>query len=154
MSRFFDLPPGTYEDKELRFPISSPHALRAIHVVPQLRRGAKGTLRLARVSLSDTAGTEYAVDPELAEWYEPFPAELRGPIEQACGELRQALARLDQSLGQAAKPPGRQAIDEILGRSAKIRQAVHAQHAENGCRRVLRDLDTVDAHVRLAAPAP
>lgn len=152
-TRFFDLPPGTYEDKDFEFPIASPHALRAIHVVPQLRRRAKGTLRVTRLSVADASGTEYAVDPTFAEWYEPFPAELRGPIEQSCRELRGELAKLDQSLRRAAAPPGRPAVDEILGRIAKIRQAIHAQHAANGCRRVLRDIETVERHVRFLMSA-
>jgi hypothetical protein len=142
-NRVFDFPEGTYDGKLFQFSISAPHALRAIQVTPILRPRARGELRLSRISLTDASGTEYAADPGLAEWYEPFPSMLRQPIGEGCRDLRAALQKLEESPTTAP---------HVLDRIRHLEDLVHKHRAQEGCRRLLRDLQTMRRHLRLAVP--
>ena len=150
-TRFFDLPGGTYDARDLQFPLTAPQALRAIRLTPRVGRGAKGSIRLSRVSVTDARGTEHVVDPEFAQWYEPLPPELRKPVDDGCGRIREGLLTLEKSIGQSG-PGTRQAVTEILSRSTDIRQLIRRSRVENGCRRVLRDLETIGQHLQFVVP--
>lgn len=142
--QFFELPTGTYDHRDFEFHIQAPEALRAIQLMPTMAKGVRGTLRIARISLADASRDEYVADPEFREWYEPVPASLRQPVDDGCQAIRAALAKLD--------PPGSSlpgAVQEILRRSNELRQRIVQDHAEQGCRRVLRDLETIDRHMNV-----
>jgi len=140
----FALPDGSYDWQDFQFSIQCQEALRAIQIQPTLGQGAKGTLRLARGSRVDAAGREYVVDPEFAQWYEPLPEALREPIDAAYTELRGRLEGLRHGLAQD-KP--RESVAPLAACIARLRELVKQHRAENGCRRVLRDLETVERHV-------
>ena len=99
-------------------------------------------MKLAKLSLSGPDGSEHVVDPEFAEWYEPFPHNLREGVETSLRDLRAELLKMAEAVRghQSAIPP---AADEILSRVAKLRETIRREGAENGCRRVLRDLETI-----------
>lgn len=141
-NRQFDLPSGTYEAKDFEFAIQPPQALRSIHVTPRLR-AAKGTLRLSKVSLSNARGEEYLVDPGFAEWYDPMPAALRETVDAACRELRTVLVEMQTA---ALKEVAQKAAG-ALARCGQLRQTILDQKAANPCRRVLRDLETIEKHL-------
>jgi len=145
-TRFFDLPTGTYDWKDCQFDIEVPQPLRAIHVAPQIARGVKGTLRLARISLSDAGQAEYAADPEFSQWYDPVPASMRGKLDESCRQLRAALVKLEGMAGPSGQPTA-QAVQAALGQCKRLREFIAREHAENGCRRVLRDLETIERHL-------
>lgn len=138
----FDLPEGTYDWRDFEFQLASAEALRAVHVRPLLASGAKGTLRLARISLVDADGREHVVDPEFRAWYEPLPTDLTALDRQAAA-LRTALAGLDARAraGQPFDP--RPAIAACDAWTTQI----HDQKAENSLRRMLRDLQTIRRHL-------
>jgi hypothetical protein len=150
-TRFFELPTGTYDARDFEFSIQCPEALRAVQVTPQLRQGVKGSLRLDRVSLVGPGGEEYVVDPEFAQWYEPVPEEVRGPVEQGVREVRAVLAKLIATPA-SDDAPRRQTVAEILDNCDRIRRKIAEANAESGCRRALRDLETVRTHVKAIAP--
>jgi hypothetical protein len=154
----FALPSGTYDWQEVEFALNSEHALRCVEVTPQLS-GSAGSLRIATVSVTNAEGQEQAIDPAFTQWYEPQPQDLRPQIEQEMGKLREALAGMPA--GQLQGKAAREALSRAFGADSKIRSLIVANKAENGCRRVLRDLDTIDAHLgqvvmasyNIAAPA-
>jgi hypothetical protein len=145
-NRWFDLPVGTYENRDFEFSITSPQPLRAVLVRPTLGPRVQGSLRLSRVSLSDAAGDEYVVDPEFHEWYEPVPRSLRHPIEAACDAILGRLQQLDQQVGNRTECT--RLIAEVSAQSDRLRKQTAG--AGNGCRRVLRDLETLASHLELA----
>jgi len=151
-TRFFDLPAGTYGWKDFDFTINSDHALRSIHVTPLIGKSVKGTLRLARVSLADANRDEYVIDPEFAEWYDPVPGHMRPRLDQRTRSLRAALAGLE-ALPQLTAKATRQALFGVLGQCTKLREFIAAEKAENGCRRVLRDLETIERHLGIVTLA-
>ncbi len=142
-SRQLDLPSGTYDWKDFELPIRSAQPLRAIQVTPQLAKGAQGALHLAAIGISDAGTPQYVADPEFAEWYEPLPAELRPLLDENCLAIRTELLRLQDAPG----PEGIAAIDR---RIQALRETIARAKAENGCRRVLRDLETVEHHLNQA----
>lgn len=150
-TRFFDLPGGTYDARDLQFSLTAPQPLRAIRLTPRVGRGAKGSIRLSRVSVTDARGAEYVVDPEFTQWYEPLPPELHKPVDDGCGQIREGLLKLEKSIGQSG-PGTRQAVTEILSRRTDIRQLIRRSRVENGCRRVLRDWETIEQHLQFVAP--
>jgi hypothetical protein len=157
----FDLPGGTYDFKDVEFEIRSEQALRSLELTPVLLGKATGSLRLARVSLSDANRTEYVIDPEFGQWYEPQPPALAPRIEAEVGKMRAALVALRPITAQLAGDPARRELAAICRASGQLRTMIAAEKAEKGCRRVLRDLETLDGHLAqvvmasygLAAPA-
>jgi len=109
-----------------------------------MAKGVRGTLRIARISLADASRDEYVVDPEFRDWYEPLPTSLRQPIDDGCQAIRVALVKLDP-----ASPSLENTVQEILRRSDGLRQRIVQDHAVQGCRRVLRDLETIDRHMNV-----
>jgi len=150
-NRFLHLPPGTYPERDFELQIELLQPLRAVEITPMLGPRVEGKLWLAKVSLIDpTAGREYVVDPEVTQWYEPMPTTLQEPVEKACQEIR---AELDQLL-QKADPAAAgfaETVAALNARCDRLRQKIQDAHAENGCRRVLRDLETIQRHLAAAA---
>ncbi|MEN6346406.1 MAG: hypothetical protein ABFE16_13990 [Armatimonadia bacterium] len=142
----FALPDGTYDWKDVEFEINSPQALRSIEVTPLIGSKATGTIKLARLSLSD-ASREYLIDPEFTQWYEPLPTAMLPQIDQGIGALRQALLSLGQQTDQLSAKSARDALASLSKTSAELRRSILTQKAENGCRRVLRDLQSLQEHV-------
>ena len=142
--RIFNLPTGSYGWKDFEFKIDCEHPLRAIHVAPTLT-GAKGTLRVAKASLSDATQAEYVIDPEFAQWHEPVPAAIRAELDQTSNTLRTALAKL--SAGDPTAEGTRPQLFDVFAQCTKIRNAIAAANAQNGCRRVVRDLDAIQEHL-------
>lgn len=148
--QFFDLPGGTYPAREFEFRIQSPHALRAIQLTPSVGAAVQGTLRLHKISLSDAYRDQYVADPEFRQWYEPMPEALRRPIGEGCQAIRGALIGLREAAGtgdQAAQ----QASGEVLAQTERLRALILRHDAADGCRRVLRDLETIERHVKAAS---
>ena len=147
----FDLPSGTYDWRDFEFSIESEHAFRSIYVVPVLRKGAKGTLKLASISFSDENRAEYAVDPTFDEWYEPVPSAMRPQIQTSCEQLRSSLVALRNRATEPTSSAARDALFAAFTHSRALKQVILREQAENGCRRVLRDLETIDRHLGFAA---
>ena len=136
--RSFPLPVGTYDWQEVSFAIESEHALRAIDVRPTLGKGTKGELWLDRISLVDASGREYLVDPDFDQWYLPLPEGVRPAVAAGYAELIGLLG------GPTADLP---TAHECCARmEAAIRQA----KAENGGRRVRRDVAALRRHLAYA----
>ncbi len=146
-SRFFDLDTGTYDWKDFEFTINSEHALRAIYITPTFSGGATGTLTLAQVSLSDVNRAEYVIDPGFAEWYEPVPEKMRGRLDESCQAVRAALVALNEAVAKPTSNTARDALASVSARCGRLRDYIAQEGAENGCRRVLRDLETIDQHI-------
>jgi hypothetical protein len=144
----FDLPGGTYDWRDFEFPIRCEQPLRAIQLFASLGgKSAEARLRIASISLSDAVRDEYVVDGGFDEWYEPQPKELRPRVEQQVSEIREGLVQLGKSTGQLSTPAARQALSSVLGKCRSLREMIAREKAENGCRRVLRDLETVEGHL-------
>jgi hypothetical protein len=144
----FKLPGGTYDWRDFEFPIRCEQPLRAIQLFPTLGgKSADARLRIASISLSDSDREEYVVDGDFDEWYEPVPEHLRSRLEQQVSEVREGLATLGKSAKQLADPAARDTLSSLFARCRSLREMIAREKAENGCRRVLRDLETVEAHL-------
>ncbi len=146
-TRFFDLDSGTYDWKDFEFTIESEQALRSIYITPTIAGSVQGTLKLAKVSLSDTNREEYVIDPEFSQWYEPVPDGMRERVESECQSLRTALLSLQDAVGGPSSTTTRERLGEVSGKCRKLSEFIVGNQAENGCRRVLRDLETIEQHL-------
>ena len=152
-TRFFDIPGGTRDWQDIDFTIHSDHALRAVQLTPIVARGATGSLDLSRLSLTDPAGADHVVDPRFTEWYEPIPDQLRPGVDASCSAVRDALAAAHTALAEPGSAAAREALLTAGGRTQALRSLVLDAKAENACRRVLRDTETIDSHLGSAALA-
>lgn len=144
----FPLPGGTWDWRDLEFTINDPHALRAVQVFVSLGKGAEGgRLKIANLSLTDAEGKEYATDGEFGEWYEPLPPDLRPAVDKGIAGLRNALVALGSPGVRLSSPETRRALFTGLGQAEELRERIRQARAENGCRRVLRDLETIEDHL-------
>ena len=144
---FFDLPTGTYDWQDFEFTIEPEQALRSIHVTPRRASGATGTLRLDDISLSDANREGYLVDSGFDSWYEPVPDGLTETIASGCESARSALLAAIAAADNIDGPTLRDALARVSSASQALRTAIAEAGAQNGCRRVLRDLETVDRHM-------
>jgi len=149
-TRFRQVPEGTYDWRDLEFRIESPHALRAVELVPGLHGGARGELRIARISLVSASGQEYVVDPDLHQWYEPVPVELRPSIDAAWDRLEVVVQRVRTRAGEPDAL--RKVVLEGLSTVWRLRRKIVEAGAANGCRRVLRDLAEIETCLARTAP--
>lgn len=158
---YLDLPKGTYDWRDFELTITPEQPLRAVYLQPEMAEGLSGKLKIASITVEDEFGSEYVVNPRFEQWYEPVPAAMQERLRTESAGLDEALARARvavlEDLGGAA---ARQALMDVGARTASMRGWIADEGAENGCRRALRDLDTVQAHLThalLAAlniPAP
>ncbi len=158
---YLDLPKGTYDYQDFELDINSEQPLRAIYVCPQMAASVTGKLKIAAISLSDQFADDYVVDPAFEQWYEPVPEAMRERLAAESGEIREALTRAREAVRRdLSSPVTRDALLKVGGRCTKLRAWIVAQHAENGCRRALRDLETTEQQLglatltALAAPLP
>jgi hypothetical protein len=142
----FPVPDGTYGWKDLEFAINAPQALRSIEVMPSVGSKVTGILKIARLSLTD-ASRDYLIDPEFTQWYEPLPADLTPQVETQVKDLRRLLVNLGEQAGQLSSDGTRDALAGITRAIQAIRGQIAAAHAENGLRRVLRDIESIQGHV-------
>ena len=146
-TRSLKLPDGTYEDKEFELKIDSEHPLRSILVIPTRASAVKGTLEFSEISVSDGSRDEYAIDPTFAEWYEPVPQQMREQIARDCDGLRASLVSLQKPGLKLEAKATREALFAAFGKCRTLNEYVSAEQAENGCRRVLRDVETIEQHL-------
>lgn len=147
----FDLPGGTYPEKEFRFTVRCDHPLRALAVTPQLTEATPGRVKFISLRLEDRFGNDYVVDPEFTRWYEPLSPALRQRVDHDVGALRDILVRAADTLKQGGGPAAlRRPLLTAVSRCQTTRRWIAEAHVENGCRRVLRDLETVDRHLTTA----
>ena len=152
-TRFFDIRGGTNDWRDIELPIRSKHALRAVQVTPGIAGGVTGSLELSRLSLTDPAGAEYVVDPQFTQWYEPVPDQLRARVDASCSAVRSALTAARTALAEPGSAAARETLLTAGGSTQALRALVLDAEAENACRRVLRDLETIDTHLGSAALA-
>ncbi len=148
---FFDLPEGTWDWQDFEFTINSEHPLRAIQIAPLVAKGATGTLRLARLSLSDARRDEYVIDREFTEWYEPVPHHMRDQLNEDCAELRGLLETAQEAVSDLSADATQEHIFNVFDKCTELRGFIAQEGAENGCRRILRDLETIEAHLGMVA---
>jgi hypothetical protein len=146
-TRFFELPAGTYAFRDFEFNIESEHALRAISVTPAMGGGVKGTLKLAKVSLADADREEYVVDPDFQEWYEPIPEHVRGRTGKDWQVLRSLLLSLEKDAAKSTSAATREVLAQATGVCGSLQEFIVEERAQNGCRRLLRDLETIERHL-------
>jgi len=142
----FALPEGTYDWREMEFDISSEYAWRAMEFFVILTNKAQGTLKIAALSVTDDKG-EHVIDGNFNEWYEPFPTALREPLEKQIASLENSLMALRAKTAALSQPAFRQALSQQLAICHKIEDTIHKAQAENGARRMLRDVQTVRAQL-------
>lgn len=144
----FPLPGGTWDWRDLEFTIRDPHALRAVQVFVNLGKAAgQGRLSIASLSLTDAQGKDYVTDGRFAEWYEPIPSDLRPVVTEGFAGLRKTLTALASAPNPLQSSATHQALAAAFGRCQRLRAAIRQAGAENGCRRVLRDLETIEGHL-------
>lgn len=150
---YLDLPKGTYDWRTVELTIDIDQPLRAIYLRPEMAADVSGRLKIASITIEDEFGTEYVENPQFERWYDPIPADIR---ERLASESAAVLAAIADT-GDAAE------ARELLGigaRTTAIRQWISEEGAESACRRMLRDLDTVEGHLAhallsvLGIPAP
>ncbi|MEN6401111.1 MAG: hypothetical protein ABFD94_04145, partial [Armatimonadia bacterium] len=143
----FPIADGTYDFKDLNFEIKSEQALRSIEITPTVAGKATGTLKIASLTLTDSSGKNYIVDPEFAQWYEPMPEALRVPLAEAVDCIEVALTELQKQPDKLTTAAARQKLAGVYGNIRQVREQIAKAGAENGARRVLRDLETVEANL-------
>lgn len=149
--RFFDLPKGSYGFQDFEFTLECDHPLRAIQVLLEMEGNVTGRLKIASLTLADRFADDYVVDPTFQQWYEPVPEPMRERLAAETKELQDALERAREAvLRDLRSRATRDALLEIGGRCTQLRDWIVAEHVENGCRRALRDLETVEQHLGVA----
>ncbi|MEN6641000.1 MAG: hypothetical protein ABFE08_01005 [Armatimonadia bacterium] len=143
----FPIADGTYDFKDLNFEIKSEQALRSIEITPTVAGKATGTLRIASLTLTDSSGKNCIVDPEFAQWYEPMPEALRVPLAEAVDCIEVALTELQKQPDKLTTAAARQKLAGVYGNIRQVREQIAKAGAENGARRVLRDLETVEGNL-------
>ncbi len=146
--KVLDLPGGTYDWREIEFEVKHEQPLRSIDVKPATsRKKAAGAMKIGRISLTDDSGREYIVDPDFTQWYETFPEQLRESIEKGIQNVRTSLADMEKLAVQLNSQTFRDKLDSTSRDIEQLEAAIRKARVENGCRRVLRDLETVKQHL-------
>jgi len=144
----FDLPTGTYDFRDFEFTLPAEHPLRGIALMPWLPASLAGKLKIASVRLSDQFGNDYVVDPQFSEWYEPVPRSMRDRLGNEMSGLQASLRTArETALKNLTSKVAQKALLDIGGRCSSIRRWIADEKAEQGCRRVLRDIETVEGHL-------
>jgi len=144
----FELPKGTYDWREFTFTIPTTQALRAIEVIPTFPGSLSGKLKLASIRLADTFGDDYIVDADFHEWYEPVPQTMRERLDTEYSALQVDLRHARETLlKNLTGEETRKILLSIGARCSRLRRWIKDEKAENGCRRVLRDIETVETHL-------
>ncbi|MGD9495361.1 MAG: discoidin domain-containing protein [Armatimonadota bacterium] len=150
-SDYFDFPKGTWDWREFEFPIAVEQPLRAIYLRPEMDAGLSGRLKIASISIDDGSPAQYVENPDFSRWYEPVPPAMRDRLAAGSRQLLSALEAAQAAVaGDLTGAATRQALLEVGSLTTRLREWIVAEGAENGCRRALRDIETVEAHL---APA-
>ncbi len=113
-----------------------------------------GTLRIASITLGDRFRDDYVHNARFGAWYEPVPRAMRDRLAAETQALNGALEAARQAV--RADLSGERARDLLLGigaRTTALRQWIDGEKAADACRRVLRDVDTVEDHLGAATLA-
>ena len=153
-NQYLDLPKGTYEEQDFELTITPTQPLRAIQLQPEMGADVTGTLRITSITLHDRFRDDYVHNSQFHEWYEPVPESLQDHLAAESDAVRQAVeaaraAALDGWPGETA----RDLLFAIGARTTALRQWVDEQKAHESCRRVLRDVETVEQHLSLVTLA-
>lgn len=153
-NEYLDFPKGTYDYRDFELTITPEQPLRGIHLQTEMDGALTGTLRIASITLRDRFRNDYVHNPQFGEWYEPVAADMTERLATETVALGSAvwIARglvADDLAGQDA----REALLEVGGLTTAMREWIAAEGAENGCRRALRDVETVEHHLGFAALA-
>ncbi len=147
----FELPKGTYDWQDFEFTISIDRPLRAIYLRPTMDAGLSGRLKIASITVEDEFSDQYVENPDFSRWYEPVPANMRSRLAAGSRQLVDAIAAADEAVaGGVTSTAARDALLEIAALTTRLRQWIVAEGAQNGCRRALRDIDTVEKHLAIA----
>lgn len=143
-----NLPKGTYDYQDFELTITPAHPVRAIHLEPEMGADLTGTLRITSITLGDRFRDDYVHNARFSAWYEPVPRAMRDRLTAETQALNGALEAARQAV--RADLSGERARDLLLGigaRTTALRQWIDREKAAGACRRVLRDVDTVEDYV-------
>ena len=147
---YLDLPKGTYDYQDFELTITPTEPLRAIYLQPEMAAGVTGTLRIASITLEDRFGDDYVRNPRFSEWYEPVPEAMRKRLATESQALGDAVEGARKAvLEKAAKEAIRKHLATVGEKTTALRNWIDQQKAQNGCRRVLRDVETVEHYLGL-----
>lgn len=141
------LPEGTYDWRELTLTLPDDQALRAVQIIPTINQGKPAQVEFSRITLSDASRSDYVIDSEFGEWYEPLPAALSAKLEPAVESLDKSLAALHQALQATPTPAARPALEAVCRQLKGLQREITQAGAEQACRRLQRDLQTVAEHL-------
>ncbi len=152
-TEYIDFPKGTYDWRELELTIDIDHPLRAIYLRPEMHGNVAGKLRIASVTIEDEFGDDYVVNPDFDRWYEPLTDSQRERLSADSEALLSAIERAQTDLD-------RDSLLAIGALTTGVRDWIVESGAANACRRMLRDVETVERHLAqtllsvLGIPAP
>jgi len=147
-NEIFYFPPGTYDYRDFEFTINPGKPIHAIRTLPAIAAGLKDArLKIARISLVDAGGREYMLDGSFKEWYEPIPKEYCQTIDDGVADLRGKLVSLQKAAANLDSDEYKRILTRALEQIGKLRKTIADNKIENGCRRILRDLETINSHL-------
>ncbi|MDZ7615801.1 MAG: hypothetical protein U1E05_02285, partial [Patescibacteria group bacterium] len=147
---YLDLPKGTYDYQDFELVITPTEPLRAIQLQPEMAAGVTGALRIESITLADRFRDDYVRNPRFSEWYEPIPEAMREQLAAETAALRAAIETVRKTvLEEASKEAIRERLAVIGEKTIALRRWIDEQNARNACRRVLRDVETVEHHLGL-----
>lgn len=153
-NEYLDLPKGTYDYQDFELTITPEQPLRAAWLQPEMGAGVTGTLRIASITLHDRYRDDYVHNAHFSEWYEPVPEAMRDRLAAESKALQAAVEAAREAVrDDLTDESTRQRLFDIGARTAALRQWIGEENAHNACRRVLRDLDSVERHVSLVTLA-
>ncbi|MGC9319576.1 MAG: hypothetical protein ACP5KN_16215, partial [Armatimonadota bacterium] len=160
-TEYLELPKGTYEARDFERTIAIEQPLRAIYLRPEVEGNVEGTLRIESITLEDEFADDYVENGDFSRWYEPIPEEMQGRLAAGSRQVVAAIEAAREAVGEGLTGGGsREALLEIGSLTTRLREWIHDERAENGCRRALRDMDAVEQQLgpvllaSLGMPAP
>ncbi len=151
---YLDLPKGTYDYQDFELTITPTEPLRAIQLQPKMGAGVTGTLRIASITLADRFRDDYVHNARFSDWYEPIPEAMRDRLAAETKALQAAIeAAREAVLGDPRGESTRELLLAIGARTTALRKWIDEQDARESCRRVLRDVDSVEHHLGLVTLA-
>ncbi len=144
----FDLPKGSYDWRDVRFTIQPEQPLRAIYLGLHMHANVSGRLKIASVTIEDEFANNYVKNAEFSRWYEPIPDNLEQRVAADSGELATAVEAAREAVAsQLQSDASRESLLAIGSLTARLRELIVAADAESSCRRMLRDIETVEQHL-------
>ncbi len=144
----FDLPRGSYDWRDIRFTIQAEQPLRAIYLSLHMHENVSGRLKIASITIEDEFGDDYVENADFSRWYEPIPDNVEQRVAAGSRELFSAIQAASKAIaGGLDSDASRDSLLAIGSLTTQLREQIVAADAENGCRRVLRDVETVEQHL-------